>query len=63
MIVGVAFFLTRTRIGKATRAISDNPQLAAASGIDVDKVVRYVWILSGTLAAISGILWAYFRPV
>ena len=62
VIVGVAFFLTRTRIGKATRAISDNPQLAAASGIDVDKVVRYVWILSGTLAAISGILWAYFRP-
>jgi branched-chain amino acid transport system permease protein len=62
VILGVAFFLTRTRIGKATRAISDNPQLAAASGIDVDKVVRYVWILSGTLAAISGILWAYFRP-
>jgi branched-chain amino acid transport system permease protein len=62
VIIGVAFFLTRTRIGKATRAISDNPQLAAASGIDVDRVVRYVWILAGTLAAISGILWAYFRP-
>ncbi|MBP5802595.1 branched-chain amino acid ABC transporter permease [Microbacterium maritypicum] len=62
VILAVAFFLTRTRIGKATRAISDNPQLAAASGIDVDKVIRYVWIISGTLAAISGILWAYFRP-
>ncbi|WP_412949609.1 branched-chain amino acid ABC transporter permease [Microbacterium sp. 179-I 3D3 NHS] len=62
VILGVAYFLTRTRIGKATRAISDNPQLAAASGIDVDRVVRYVWILSGTLAAISGIMWAYFRP-
>ncbi len=62
VIIGVAFFLTRTRIGKATRAISDNPQLAAASGIDVDRVIRYVWILAGTLAAISGILWGYFRP-
>ncbi|TFB18382.1 branched-chain amino acid ABC transporter permease [Microbacterium sp. 3H14] len=62
VILGVAFFLTRTRTGKATRAISDNPQLAAASGIDVDKVIRTVWILAGTLAAISGILWAYFRP-
>lgn len=61
-IIGVAYFLTRTRIGKATRAISDNPQLAAASGIDVDKVIRYVWILAGTLAALSGVLWAYFRP-
>ncbi|WP_228479742.1 branched-chain amino acid ABC transporter permease [Microbacterium abyssi] len=62
VILGVAYFLTRTRVGKATRAISDNPQLAAASGIDVDRVVRIVWILSGALAAVSGILWAYFRP-
>ena len=61
-ILGMAYFLTRTRIGKATRAISDNPQLAAASGIDVDRVIRYVWIISGSLAALSGILWAYFRP-
>jgi len=62
VIIGVGLFLTRTRIGKATRAISDNPQLAAATGIDVDKVIRLVWILAGALAAISGILWAYFRP-
>lgn len=62
VILGVAFFLLRTRIGKATRAISDNPQLAAASGINVDRVVRIVWVLAGTLAAISGVLWAYFRP-
>ncbi len=62
VICGVAYFLLRTRIGKATRAISDNPQLAAASGIDVDKVVRIVWVMAGMLAAISGVLWAYFRP-
>lgn len=62
VILGVAYFLLRTRIGKATRAISDNPQLAAASGINVDRVIRIVWVLAGTLAAISGVLWAYFRP-
>lgn len=62
VILAVGFFLTRTRIGKATRAISDNPQLAAATGIDVDGVIRLVWILAGVLAAISGVLWAYFRP-
>ncbi|GAA3764008.1 hypothetical protein GCM10022240_15460 [Microbacterium kribbense] len=61
-ILGVAYFLTRTRIGKATRAISDNPQLAAASGINVDRVIRIVWILAAGLAAISGVLWAYYRP-
>ncbi|KAA9084061.1 branched-chain amino acid ABC transporter permease [Microbacterium radiodurans] len=62
VILAVAYFLLGTRIGKATRAISDNPQLAAASGINVDSVVRTVWVLAGTLAALSGVLWAYFRP-
>ncbi|AYF99426.1 branched-chain amino acid ABC transporter permease [Protaetiibacter intestinalis] len=62
VILGVAYFLLGTRVGKATRAISDNPQLAAASGINVDRVIRIVWVLAGILAALSGVLWAYFRP-
>ncbi len=62
VLLAVAFFLLRTRIGKATRAVSDNPSLAAASGINVDRVIRIVWVLGGGLAGLSGILWAYFRP-
>ena len=62
VIGAVAYWLLNTRIGKATRAISDNPSLAASSGIDVDNVVRIVWILAGALAGLSGILWALFIP-
>ncbi|HMM82746.1 MAG TPA: branched-chain amino acid ABC transporter permease [Terrimesophilobacter sp.] len=62
MLILVAFWLQRTKIGKATRAIADNSALAAASGIDVDRVVRIVWIFGSALAGLSGILWAYFRP-
>lgn len=62
VLLGVAWWLVKTRTGKATRAISDNAALAAASGIDVDRVIRIVWILSGSLAGLAGILWAYFRP-
>ncbi|MDJ0334205.1 branched-chain amino acid ABC transporter permease [Salinibacterium sp. G-O1] len=62
VILAVAWWLVRTRIGKATRAVADNPSLAAASGIDVDFVVRVVWIVAAGLAGLSGILWAYFRP-
>lgn len=62
VIVAFAIWLTSTRLGKATRAVSDNPSLAAASGIDVDSVVRVVWIIAAALAGLSGILWAYFRP-
>ena len=57
-----AWWLMRTRIGRATRAVSDNPSLAAASGIDVDAVVRVVWVMAAALAGLSGVLWAYFRP-
>jgi neutral amino acid transport system permease protein len=62
VIVAFALWLTFSRIGKATRAIADNSPLAAASGIDVDNVVRIVWVIAGTLASLSGILYAYFRP-
>jgi branched-chain amino acid transport system permease protein len=62
VIIAFALWLQRSRIGKATRAVSDNPSLAAASGIDVDAVVRVVWIVAGGLAGLAGVLWAYFRP-
>lgn len=62
VLAAVAYWLLYTRTGKATRAINDNASLSAASGIDVNHVVRLVWILGTVLAGLSGILWAYFRP-
>lgn len=62
VLLAVAFFLLRTRLGKATRAVSDNSSLAAASGIDVDRVIRIVWVIGGALAGLSGILFAFYRP-
>ena len=56
VLLGTILALQRTRIGKATRAVSDNPALAAASGIDVDRVIRVVWIGGATLAGLAGIL-------
>jgi neutral amino acid transport system permease protein len=54
----VGYALLRTRIGRATRAVSDNPALAQASGIDTDKVIRLVWTASMALAGLSGLLYA-----
>ncbi|HEU4913175.1 MAG TPA: branched-chain amino acid ABC transporter permease [Actinomycetes bacterium] len=56
VLLAVAYALLRTRIGKATRAVSDNPALAAASGIDVDRVIRVVWVSGSMLAGLAGIL-------
>lgn len=54
----VGYALLRTRIGRATRAVSDNPALASASGIDTDKVIRLVWVVAMGLAGLSGLLYA-----
>jgi len=52
----VAFVLSRTRTGRATRAVSDNPALAAATGINVESVINRVWVVSAALAALGGVL-------
>ncbi|WP_156156029.1 branched-chain amino acid ABC transporter permease [Demequina maris] len=60
-ILGVAFFLQRTRLGRATRAVSDNPALASASGIKVNSIIRIVWMMAAGLAALGGILLALYQ--
>lgn len=55
ILVGVALGLRYTRLGKATRAVSDNPDLASATGIDSERVIRLVWIIGGALAATGGV--------
>ena len=52
----VALFLARTRLGKAMRAVADNRDLAAISGIDVDRIGAYVWLLAGALAGLGGVM-------
>lgn len=56
VLVLVALMLQRTKIGKAMRAVSDNRDLAASSGIDVNRVILFVWVLGGALAALGGVL-------
>jgi branched-chain amino acid transport system permease protein len=56
-LLGVAYFLTRTRIGKATRAVSDNSALAASTGIDVERIIRVVWVVAALLTGLAGVLY------
>jgi neutral amino acid transport system permease protein len=63
VIVAVASLLQYSRIGKAMRAVSDNGDLAAASGIDVDRVVTFVWVLGSALAALGGVLFGLQQQV
>jgi neutral amino acid transport system permease protein len=55
-LFGVGLVVQRTRLGTAIRAVADERDLAAASGIDVSRVVLVVWIGGSMLAGLGGIL-------
>ena len=58
ILVGTTSLLQFTRLGKATRAVADNPPLSAATGINVERVISLVWIGGAALAGLSGALLA-----
>lgn len=55
LLVTVALVLQRSRTGKAVRAVSDNPNLASATGIDTQRIIQIVWCAGGALAALGGV--------
>ena len=57
-VVSLHLFLTRSRLGKAMRAMSDNADLARISGINVNLVVIVTWVIAGSLATAAGTLLA-----
>lgn len=63
VLLGVALALQYTRVGKAMRAVADNRDLAESSGIDVEKVIRWVWVSGSALAALGGVLFAVTEAV
>ena len=56
VLVGVGLALQKTRAGKAMRAVADNRDLAESSGIDVEKVIRLIWIIGSALAGLGGVM-------
>ncbi|MEV7737331.1 branched-chain amino acid ABC transporter permease [Streptomyces sp. NPDC088921] len=62
-LVAVTLALQYTRLGRATRAVSDNPALASATGINVGRVIATVWIVGTALAGLSGAFLGFSQSV
>jgi branched-chain amino acid transport system permease protein len=56
VMVGVYFFLVSTRVGKAMRAVADNPMLASLKGINAEMMGRLVSFAGMGLVGIGGML-------
>lgn len=55
--------LAHTRIGRGMRAVSDNPALAAARGIERGLIVRLTWFIAGVVTALAGVLIGLDRAI
>ncbi len=53
-IAALHYLLQNTRIGKAMRAVADDIDLARVTGINVDWVVIWTWVIAGGLTALGG---------
>ncbi|MEE8422243.1 MAG: branched-chain amino acid ABC transporter permease [Dehalococcoidia bacterium] len=58
LAVAVYLLLHRTKLGKAMRATSDNPDLAEVAGIDTERIHQATWAVGGSLIAVAGIMLA-----
>ena len=56
-ILALHYLLQYTKVGKAMRAVADDIDLARVSGIDVERVVLWTWIIAGTLTALGGCMY------
>ncbi len=54
-MVAIHLMLSRTSLGKAMRAMSDNKDLAQVSGIDTERITTWTWFITGCLAGLAGI--------
>jgi branched-chain amino acid transport system permease protein len=57
VVVFLHLFLTRSRTGIAMRGVAENPELARITGVNVDWIIIWVWVIGASGAAISGVLY------
>lgn len=62
-ILGLHYLLQKTKIGKAMRAVADDIDLARVSGINVEQVVIWTWIIAATLTALGGGMYGLITAV
>ncbi|MCE7735846.1 MAG: branched-chain amino acid ABC transporter permease [Candidatus Heimdallarchaeota archaeon] len=63
LVIGLIFFLDKTKTGTALRATSNNLDLAESSGIDTEKMIKLTWFIGGGLAGVAGLIFVLRFPV
>jgi branched-chain amino acid transport system permease protein len=64
MMIGLYYFVEKTKAGRAMRAVSEDQETARLMGIDVDRTISLVFAVGGAMAGAAGLLFGLvFRNV
>ncbi|MFZ4877106.1 branched-chain amino acid ABC transporter permease [Janthinobacterium sp. Mn2066] len=57
LVICLALLFSKTRVGRALRAVADDHQAALAVGIPLQRIWAVVWGVAGLVAMVAGLLW------
>jgi branched-chain amino acid transport system permease protein len=57
MMVGLDYFVNRTRLGRGIRAVAQNPDSAALMGVNKNRIISLVFLLGGIMAGVAAIMY------
>lgn len=57
LVVALALFFQKTRVGRALRAVADDHQAAMSVGIPLKQIWVLIWAIAGMVALAAGIMW------
>ena len=52
---GLWYLVARTRLGRAIRALQENPKVARMMGVDVDRTISWMFVIASALAGVAGV--------
>jgi len=61
LLLGLTWFIYRTRVGKAMRAVAQDREAAALMGVDVNRAIAVAFLLGGALAGAAGLIALYYN--
>lgn len=63
-MIGLWWFVTRSKTGRAIRAVAEDKEIAALMGIDVNRTIVKTFVIGGLMAGVAASMWALiFRSV
>ena len=56
-MIRLSLLVERTRMGRAMRAVAENPRVAALMGVNANRVIVFTFAIGAALAAVAGVMW------